>query len=345
MGGRDDNVFEGDDSNLGQGKDWAMLTDGAKDAGANAIGDGSLVDNIETTLTDGTKNPAGDAGADDRSVKGMDEIVDKMEMTLTYDCALSTSGNEGAAEEGPANDMDEISLIFKFEDIEIKVCLKEFGSYVKFNNKCLHRGYKRGSVKTYLSVQLFSAPMGKRRTAQNNMAEFEDGTLKEDNLSVLKSISEAVQRGWKEKYMKKKFNAPKSFQSCKAIQEKTRKINQKYFKDIDLVEVRELIKIFETIYSDIQVAKVWFLKKKRRGDGFKDFHYDYDSSSGGLNAISSTINVNLGVCHSEDEEEKNEKEAGNADEENENDENGQVKDSNKAMNEQFHKNTRTADRS
>ncbi len=36
-------------------------------------------------------------------------------------------------------------------------------------------------------------------------------------------------------------------------------------------------------------------------------------------------------------EEKNEKEAGNADEENEDDENGQVKDSNKAMNEQAHK--------
>jgi hypothetical protein len=74
-----------------------------------------------------------------RSVKDMDEILDKMEMTLTDDCAMSTSDNEGA-EEGPVNNMDEISRIFKFEDIETKVCLKEFGSYVKFNNKCLHRG-------------------------------------------------------------------------------------------------------------------------------------------------------------------------------------------------------------
>ncbi len=45
-GGSDDNVFEGDDSSLGQGKDWAMLTDGAKDPGANVGDDGSLVDNI-----------------------------------------------------------------------------------------------------------------------------------------------------------------------------------------------------------------------------------------------------------------------------------------------------------
>ena len=102
---------------MGQGKDWAALTDGAKDAGAKASGNGSLVDNIDTTLTNGAKNPAGDAGADGSSVKGMDEIVDKMEMTLTDDCVMSTSGDE-VAEEGPVNDMDEIGLIFNFEGIK-----------------------------------------------------------------------------------------------------------------------------------------------------------------------------------------------------------------------------------
>ncbi len=133
-------------------------------------------------------------------------------------------------------------------------------------------------LKTYRSAQLFSAPMGKRRTMQNNMAEFEEGTLNKDNLSMLKSTSKAEQRGWKEKYMKKKFNAPKSFQSCEVNQKKTRKINQEYIKNTDLVEVTQLIKIFETIYPDIWVAEVWFLKKKRRWDGFKKFHYDYGSS-------------------------------------------------------------------
>ncbi len=103
-----------------------------------------------------------------------------------------------------------------------------------------------------------------------------------------------------------------------------------------MVEVRELIKIFESIYSDIPAAKVWFLKKKEMGDGFEDFHYDYGSTNGGHNAISSTMKVNLGVCQLEDEEEKNEKKAGNADEENEDNDIGQVKDSNEAMNEQAH---------
>jgi hypothetical protein len=147
-----------------------------------------------------------------------------------------------------------------------------------------------------------------------------EGTLNENYLSGLKSISEAVQRDWKEKYTKKKFNAPKTFGCRKVNQKKTHKINQKYLNDIDLVEVRELLKIFESIYSDIWVAEVWFLKKKEMGDGFEDFHYDYGSTNGGHNFISLTINANLGVCQLEDEEEKNEKEAGNANEENENDE-------------------------
>jgi hypothetical protein len=71
------------------------------------------------------------------------------------------------------------------------------------------------------------------------------------------------------------------------------------------------------------------------GDGFKEFHYDYDTSNGGRNAVSSTIDLNLGVFHSEDkEEEEEEEEAGNADEKDEDDKDGQVEDSNNAMNEQ-----------
>ena len=69
-GGRDNDVFGGDDNNLGQGEDRATLTDGAKDANANVDGDGSLVDNIyeigtetETPLTDGAKNQGGNMGA------------------------------------------------------------------------------------------------------------------------------------------------------------------------------------------------------------------------------------------------------------------------------------------
>jgi hypothetical protein len=89
MGGKADNDFEGDDNNLGWGKEETTLPDGAKDIGGNVGADGGLVDN-------------------------MDEIGE--ETTLT-DCAMSTGGNEGA-NKGPVNGMDEIGLIFDFEIIK-----------------------------------------------------------------------------------------------------------------------------------------------------------------------------------------------------------------------------------
>ena len=99
--GRNNNVFEGEDNDLGQGEDRTTLTDGAKDADAYASGNGSLENNIdeigketETMLTDGAKNQVGNMGADSRSVKDMNEIVEK-----------STGGDEGA-EEGPVNNID-----------------------------------------------------------------------------------------------------------------------------------------------------------------------------------------------------------------------------------------------
>ena len=93
---------------------------------------------------------------------------------------------------------------------------------------------------------------------------------------MLKKISKAIQQGWEEKYKNNKYNAPRMFQLRKVNQEKTRKIDQAYFADPDLVEVRQLIDIFQEIYNNtIRVTEVWFLKKKDIGDGFEDFHYDY----------------------------------------------------------------------
>jgi hypothetical protein len=44
-----------------------------------------------------------------------------------------------------------------------KVSLGDFGSYVKFNKECYHKGYKSGEVNTYLTAHLFAAPaMGQK---------------------------------------------------------------------------------------------------------------------------------------------------------------------------------------
>jgi hypothetical protein len=53
---------------------------------------------------------------------------------------------------------DNIGIIFKLEGNDVKVSLRDFESYVKFNKECSHKGYKYGTENTYISAQLFAAP-------------------------------------------------------------------------------------------------------------------------------------------------------------------------------------------
>jgi hypothetical protein len=51
----------------------------------------------------------------------------------------------------------------------------------------------------------------------------------------------------------------------------------------------------------MKVTEVWFLKKKEKGDGFEDFHYDFKNSGGGSNCVSFTVNVNMGKMNEEND--------------------------------------------
>jgi hypothetical protein len=42
---------------------------------------------------------------------------------------------------------DDIGIIFKLEGNDVKVSLRDFGSYVKLNKECYHKGYKCSRVK------------------------------------------------------------------------------------------------------------------------------------------------------------------------------------------------------
>jgi hypothetical protein len=64
---------------------------------------------------------------------------------------------------------------------------------VKFNKECRHKGYKTGKKTTFLSAQIFSAPIGSRRLVQSNVAKFEEGLLHKDDISSLENISEKIQ--------------------------------------------------------------------------------------------------------------------------------------------------------
>ncbi len=81
---------------------------------------------------------------------------------------------------------DDIGIIFKLEDNDVKVSLRrDFGRNVKFNKECLHNGYKCGMVDKYLSAQLFAAPAaGQKRqklVCMNKTGRFKKKTLKENS--------------------------------------------------------------------------------------------------------------------------------------------------------------------
>ncbi len=47
---------------------------------------------------------------------------------------------------------DDIGIIFQLDSNDEKVSLRDFGSYVKFNKECYHKGNKIGKVNTYLAA-------------------------------------------------------------------------------------------------------------------------------------------------------------------------------------------------
>jgi hypothetical protein len=64
---------------------------------------------------------------------------------------------------------DNIGITFQLEDYDVKVSLRDFGSYVKFNKECYHKGYKCSTVNTYLTAQLFAAPAAGQKWQKLNV--------------------------------------------------------------------------------------------------------------------------------------------------------------------------------
>ncbi len=74
---------------------------------------------------------------------------------------------------------DNLGIICRLEGNDVKVSLRDFGSYVKFNRECLQKGYKCGMLNTYLSAQLFAAPAaGQKRQKLTPMNKLEDSRKK-----------------------------------------------------------------------------------------------------------------------------------------------------------------------
>ncbi len=80
---------------------------------------------------------------------------------------------------------DNMGIVFKLEGNDVKVSLRDFGSYVKFNKVGFHKGYKCSMVNTYLSAQLFAAPdVGQKwhkSKCMNKTGRLEKKRLKENS--------------------------------------------------------------------------------------------------------------------------------------------------------------------
>jgi hypothetical protein len=162
---------------------------------------------------------------------------------------------------------DNIGIIFHLEGNDEKVSLRDFGSYMKFNKKCIHKGYKSGKVNTYLTAQLFAAPAARQkwhRKRMNTTGRYKKKQIEGEQLSILSSIRNEIQENRETTYMNAKYNPGKWFQGKLVNKKKTRKIKHDHF--TKLPHVQQLIKIFENLHNDMRVTEVWFLKKKDKGD-------------------------------------------------------------------------------
>jgi hypothetical protein len=84
------------------------------------------------------------------------------------------------------------------EGNDVKVSLRDFGSYVKFNRGCYHKGYNCSTVNTYLTAQLFAAPAAgqkwHRLKCMTITGRYKKKKVEGKQLSILSSIRHEIQK-------------------------------------------------------------------------------------------------------------------------------------------------------
>jgi hypothetical protein len=84
------------------------------------------------------------------------------------------------------------------EGYDVKASLRDFGSYVKFNKECIHKGYKCGRENTNLSAQLLVAPTAGQKWHRlkwmNITGRYKKKKVEGEQLSILSSIRNEIQQ-------------------------------------------------------------------------------------------------------------------------------------------------------
>jgi hypothetical protein len=156
---------------------------------------------------------------------------------------------------------DDSGIIFWLESNDVKVSLRVFGSYMKFNKECYHKRYKSSEVNTYLTAQLFGAPAAgqkwHRLKSMNITGRYEKKNVEGEQLSILSRIRNEIQENWDNTYMNAKNDPGSWFQGKVVSKKKTRKIQHEHFPKVP--HVQQLIKIFENLDNDIMLSQTVLL--------------------------------------------------------------------------------------
>jgi hypothetical protein len=110
------------------------------------------------------------------------------------------------------------------------------------------------------------------------------------------SLSNDLLAYWDEHYPSSKFPPPENYKNTKIDIESNRVVPRHDFMR-DMHYVQELVNIFEHLFEGLEVQLVWFIKKRRRGDGFQRWHQDLVANA----TTAATIVVNIDSILAEDE--------------------------------------------
>jgi hypothetical protein len=169
--------------------------------------------------------------------------------------------------------------------------LNGVGMYVLFPSMCFHRGYYSNEntevMTTFLTAQLFASFGTKRisRKTWNARTDFYEG--KQIVPELLHDLTLDLQVSWDNHYSATRFPPSRMYKNAKIDTQSNRVIHRIDFDRFR--HVRTLVDTFETLYPELQMETVWFIKKSLCGDGFQRWHQDLN----GNGTVVATIVVTL----------------------------------------------------
>jgi hypothetical protein len=174
------------------------------------------------------------------------------------------------------------------------------GDFVIFPARTFHRGYYNSNVKkTFITAQLF-AVFKSQYHIHNSRKQVNESLRYYEVQNVLpetfRGLSNDLLAYWDEHYPSARFPPPENYKNAKIDIESNRVVPRHDFMN-DMHYVQELVNVFEHYFEGLEVQLVWFIQKRRRGDGFQTWHQDLVANG----TTAATIVVNIDSLLEEEE--------------------------------------------